>query len=332
MASVLIIKFKNMNKNFIYTGLVALVILLSNCSTPYKAMKNITSMDELQYKHQVKKKYLEQSKYTIAYTDEGQGDITIVFIHGLGSYLQAWIKNVDVLKNDYRCISIDLPGYGKSSKEPHSGLMTFYAGILNEFVKEMKLENVYLAGHSMGGQISMTTTLLYPDIVKGLILVDPAGFEPFHKGQRQWFKNVMTLDGVRLTTPEAIQNNLATNFYKLPADADFMISDRMIMRTAKDFNAYCYAVVQSVGGMVDNPVLDYLQDIKVPTLIFFGENDNLIPNRFLNPGRTVDIAKNGAEKIKNSKLIMVPKCGHFMMFEKAEIFNDEVKIFLNPLK
>jgi len=321
-----------MNKNFIYTGLVALVLLLSNCSAPYKAMKNITSMDELQYKHQVKKKYLEQSKYTIAYTDEGQGDKTIVFIHGLGSYLQAWIKNVDVLKSNYRCISIDLPGYGKSSKEPHSGLMTFYAGILNEFVKEMKLENVYLAGHSMGGQISMTTTLLYPEIVKGLILVDPAGFEPFHKGQRQWFKNVMTLDGVRLTTPEAIQNNLATNFYKLPADADFMISDRMIMRTAKDFNAYCYAVVQSVGGMVDNPVLDYLQNIKVPTLIFFGENDNLIPNRFLNPGRTADIAKNGAEKIKNSKLIMVPKCGHFMMFEQAEIFNDEVKIFLSPLK
>lgn len=90
--------------------------------------------------------------------------------------------------------------------------MTFYAGILNEFVKGMKLENVYLAGHSMGGQISMTTTLLYPDIVKGLILVDPAGFEPFHKGQRQWFKNVMTLDKVRLTTPEAIQNNLATIF------------------------------------------------------------------------------------------------------------------------
>ena len=321
-----------MNKNFIYTGLVALVLLLSNCSTPYKAMKNITSMDELQYKHQVKKKYLEQSKYTIAYTDEGQGDKTIVFIHGLGSYLQAWIKNVDVLKNDYRCISIDLPGYGKSSKEPHSGLMTFYAGILNEFVKEMKLENVYLAGHSMGGQISMTTTLLYPEIVKGLILVDPAGFEPFHKGQRQWFKTVMTLDGVRLTTPEAIQNNLATNFYKLPADADFMISDRMIMRTAKDFNAYCYAVVQSVGGLVVTPVPAYLQDTKVPTLIFFGENDNLIPNRFLNPGRTVDIAKNGAEKIKNSKLIMVPKCGHFMMFEKSEICNNEVKIFLNPLK
>lgn len=321
-----------MIKNYIYAGLIAVALIFSSCSTPYKAMKNLSSMDELQYKHQVKKKYLEQSKYSIAYTDEGKGDKTIIFIHGLGSYLQAWIKNVDVLKNDYRCISIDLPGYGKSSKEPHSGLMTFYAGVVNEFVKEMKLENVYLAGHSMGGQISMTTALFYPEIVRGLILVDPAGFEPFNKGQRQWFKNVMTLDGVRLTTPEAIQNNLATNFYRLPADADFMISDRMVMRTAKDFNAYCYAVVQSVGGMVDNPVLDYLQDIKVPTLIFFGENDNLIPNRFLNPGRTVDIARNGADKIKNSKLIMVPQCGHFMMFEKPETFNAEVKTFLSTLK
>jgi pimeloyl-ACP methyl ester carboxylesterase len=321
-----------MNKNYIYTCLAVVLFVMSSCSTPYQALKNLNSMDELQYKHEVKKIYLPKSTYNIAYTDEGKGEKTIIFIHGLGSYLQAWIKNVDVLKNNYRCISIDLPGYGKSSKEAHSGLMTFYAGVVNEFVKEMKLENVYLAGHSMGGQISMTTALLYPELAKGLILVDPAGFEPFNKGQRQWFKNVMTLDGVRLTTPEAIQNNLATNFYKLPADADFMISDRIIMRSANDFIAYCYAVVQSVGGMVDNPVLDYLQDIKVPTLIFFGENDNLIPNRYLNPGRTIDIAKNGADKIKNSKLIMVPKCGHFMMFEKPETFNSEVNSFLKTLK
>ena len=319
----------DMTKRSIYTTLAILFMIMSSCNTPYKSMKNISNMDELVYKHEVKKIFLHECGYNIAYTDEGKADKTIIFIHGLGSYLQAWIKNVDVLKNNYRCISIDLPGYGKSSKEPHSGQMTFYAKVINEFIRDLKLENVYLAGHSMGGQISITTTLLYPNMDKGLILVDTAGFEPFNKGQRQWFKNVMTLDGVRLTTAEAIQNNLATNFYRLPKDADFMISDRMIMRTASDFTAYCYAVVQSVNGMVDYPVLDYLGDIKIPTLIFFGENDNLIPNRYLNPGRTVDIARNGADKIKNSKLIMVPKCGHFMMFEKSETFNNEVKTFLN---
>ena len=69
-------------------------------------------MDELNYKHPVKKVKLPASGYTIAYTDEGRGEKTIIFIHGLGSYLQAWIKNVEDLKKDYRCISIDLPGYG----------------------------------------------------------------------------------------------------------------------------------------------------------------------------------------------------------------------------
>lgn len=307
---------------------VMLLFAMSHCSTPYQSVNPISSFDELNYRHEVKKVRLPASGTTIAYTDEGKGEKTILFIHGLGSYLQAWIKNVDVLKSDYRCISIDLPGYGKSSKEPHSGQMTFYAGIVNELVKELKLGNVYLAGHSMGGQISMTTALLYPEITAGLILVDPAGFEEFTKGQKQWFRDVMTFDGVRLTTAEAIQNNLATNFYRLPADADFMITDRLAMRKASDFNAYCYAVVQSVNGMVDNPVSGYLKDVKVPTLIFFGENDNLIPNRFLNPGTTRQIAESGAARIAGSKLVMVPKCGHFMMFEKAEVFNTETKKFL----
>jgi pimeloyl-ACP methyl ester carboxylesterase len=315
-------------KNRIFISLIVSLLVMSSCSTPYSKLAKFKTMDEMEYKHQVKKVHLPISGFDIAYTDEGKGDKIIIFIHGLGSYSQAWIKNVEVLKSNFRCISIDLPGYGKSSKQPHNGQMTFYAQVVNELVKELDLKEVTLAGHSMGGQISITTHLLFPDIVDGLILVAPAGFEHFHKGQKQWFHDVMTVDGVRLTTTEAIQNNLASNFYRLPADADFMVRDRISMRTADDFNAYCYAVVQSVNGMVDNPVIDYLEDIKVPTLIFFGENDNLIPNRFLNPGPTVEIAKHGASKIKNSKLVMVPKCGHFMMFEKSEVFNSEVKNFL----
>lgn len=304
------------------------LLVMSSCSTPYRKLSGFEHMEEMQYLHTVKKVHLPQSGYDIAYTDEGNGEKTIIFIHGLGSYLQAWIKNVEVLKKDYRCISIDLPGYGKSSKEPHSGLMTFYAGIIKELVEELDLEKVVLAGHSMGGQISITTALLYPDIVDRLILVAPAGFEPFHKGQKAWFRQVMTLDGVKLTSTEAIQNNLASNFFRLPADADFMVTDRIRMRSASDFAAYCYAVVQSVQGMVDNPVIDYLEDIQVPTLILFGENDNLIPNRFLNPGPTRDIAQEGARRIANSHLVMVPRTGHFMMFEQAEVFNREVKSFL----
>lgn len=309
-----------------------MAVVFGACSTPYSAIRNIKSFDELNYKYPVKKVYLPENEFTIAYTDEGKGDNTIILIHGLGSYLRAWEKNIGELSKNNRVIAIDLPGYGKSSKEPHTGMMTFYAGIVNELVKELNLNKVVIGGHSMGGQIGMTTYLKYPQIVKGLVLAAPAGFERFTKGQKQWFRDVMTVDGVRLTTPEAIQNNLASNFFRQPKDADFMVSERMEMRSADDFIPYCYAVVQSVHGMVDNPVIDYLQDIKVPTLILFGENDNLIPNRYLNPGRTVEIAKYGASKIHNSKLVMIPKTGHFLMFEKPEVFNKETIDFIKSLK
>lgn len=306
--------------------LVIFTALITSCS-PYNNISEMKTMNELDYGYEVKHAQLSND-INLAYIDEGDGNETIIFIHGLGSYIPAWKKNISALSKSYRCIAIDLPGYGKSSKNPHSGLMSFYAKVVAEFIDELNLENVSLAGHSMGGQISMVAALHYPDKVEKLILVDPAGFELFHPGQRLWFKDVMTPNLVRLTTVEAIETNLASNFYNMPDDAIFMIEDRIAMRTADDFENYCYAVSQSVTGMVDEPIFDKLKYIEQPTLIFFGENDNLIPNRYLNPGKTEPIAKAGANEIKNSKLIMVPKCGHFMMFEKSEVFNTEVKNFL----
>ncbi len=46
----------------------------------------------------------------IAYSDQGKGSETILFIHGLASYIPAWKNNVSALQADYRCIAIDLPG------------------------------------------------------------------------------------------------------------------------------------------------------------------------------------------------------------------------------
>ncbi|KAF0202648.1 MAG: Alpha/beta hydrolase fold containing [Bacteroidetes bacterium] len=286
-------------------------------------------MDELEYPFQVRKITLDSGP-EIAFVDEGEGDV-IIFIHGLGSYLPAWRKNIDSLKSDYRCIAIDLPGYGKSSKQPHSGKMTYYASVVKEFADKLGLKEVTLAGHSMGGQISMIAGLNYPDLVKNIILIAPAGFEKFTEGQKQWFRNVMTLEGVKNTMAEDIQTNLAVNFYNMPDDAEFMIIDRIVMRSADDFEHYCYAVVQSVNGMVNEPVIDLLPKISQPTLIIFGENDNLIPNRFLNPGKTKKIADIGKSKIPDSQLIMVKKAGHFVQFEKPEEVNGAIRQFLKQV-
>lgn len=298
---------------------------------PYANLPKISSFEEIGYPFETKNAQLSED-VLIAYVDEGNKNLppekTIILIHGLGSYLKAWSKNIPELAKHYRVIAIDLPGYGKSGKIPHPGTMTWYAEAVFKLMDHLRLEKAWIGGHSMGGQIAMALALKHPEKVEGLVLAAPAGFEAFHKGQKQWFRNVMTVDGVKKTSVDDILNNLHYNFYNTPAAAEFMITDRIMMRHAKDFDAYCYAVVQSVNGMVDEPVLPFMDKITQPTLIVFGENDNLIPNRFLNPGRTRDIAENGHKRIKNSKLVMIPRTGHFVQFEASDTFNKAVKDFI----
>jgi len=80
--------------------------------------------------------------------------------------------------------------------------------------------------------------------------------------------------------------------------------------------------------MVDRPVFSKLSQIKQPTIIFFGEADQLIPNRYLKGGRTSEIAQKGHDKMTNSTLHMVPKAGHFVHFEQADYVNEKMLAFL----
>jgi pimeloyl-ACP methyl ester carboxylesterase len=62
-------------------------------------------------------------------------------------------------------------------------------------------------------------------------------------------------------------------------------------------------------------------------LIVAGENDNLIPNPFLHGGKTVDVMNIGKEKIKRSKLVMLPETGHMLIVERAKELVEEIGKF-----
>ena len=310
-----------------FLGLCFLGLITTSCAFQ-KQLVPLSHMNELQYPFPTQTIQL-QDDIQLAYMDEGpkNGHI-LILIHGLGSYAPAWKKNMEALKQNYRCIAIDLPGFGKSSKGNYEGSMRFYADIVIQFMDAMSIPSATLFGHSMGGQISMTASLAYPDRVDRLVLVSPAGFETFHEGQKEWFREVISPTGVRLTSVEQIKSNLAHNFYDFPKDAQFMIEDRINMRSASDFEGYCFANAQSVKGMVDGPVFDYLPEIQAQTLVIFGAQDNLIPNRFLNPGSTQKVAESGAERIPNASLHLIDKAGHFVHFEQAGIVNPIIESFL----
>lgn len=305
---------------FILTFLVFYAFFLEAQKVPF-------TMKELNYGQTEKWVSLDHDIH-IAYVEEGAGDETILFIHGLASYIPAWKKNMADLKTSYRCIALDLPGYGKSSKGNYPVSMDFFAETIQQFCTQLGLEKVVIAGHSMGGQIAITTALKFPDLVSKLILIAPAGFETFNKGERQWFRDVSTADGVRLTTVERIRVNYAFNFYNMPDDAQFMVDDRIKIRTATDFADYCNHVTLGVNAMVDSPVFDFLPQVKQPSLCIFGANDNLIPNRYLNGGKTEKFAREGAERMPDCSLHLIKKGGHFIMFEKSTEVNQLIRGFM----
>lgn len=306
--------------------LMVITMTLSGCATSRYYHLGSKEYDDFDYGFATKK--VQVRNLQVAMIDEGQSDQVLVLIHGLGSYAKGWTRNIPELAKHYRVIAVDLPGYGKSDKGFYPYTLPFYAQALTELLDALKIDKATFVGHSMGGQIAMVTSLLYPERVDKLVLVSPAGFEKFTDGEGAWMKKAMSPEFVHDTAIRNIDTNLKANFYKLPPEAEFMITERIQMRGAKDFDAYCYAVSKNVAAMIDYPMWDKLTRVKHETLIFFGDKDNLIPNSALHGGSTEAIAQIGASQIPHNKLIMVPDCGHFVQFERPNVVNPAIVEFV----
>ena len=279
---------------------------------------------ELQYTFPYRTVSLSGSQ-SITYTDQGNGQDILLFIHGLASYIPAWRKNVAVLNKTYRCICIDLPGYGKSTAGEHSGKIPFYAEVLAEFILTMKLHNVTLVGHSMGGHIAIGLTLLHPELVHNLILLAPAGIETFTESELLLLKNAFTADTFIAADEIQIRTSFAGNFFRMPVDTEPMIQDRLAMRNWRNFHAHANVVANSLYGMLDDPVSNRLSLINQKTLVIYGENDTLIPHPVLhNKMTTAAIAHSGIIQLRQATLIFIRECGHFLQFEKP----DEINLFI----
>lgn len=267
---------------------------------------------------------------TIAFTEQGDAEQTLIFIHGLGSYLPGWSMNIDVLSEHFRVIALDLPGYGKSSKYAESYTIPFFAESVTQLMDHLEIETAALVGHSMGGQIALYIAGHSPERVDHLVLSAPAGFERFSKAHYGMFKATVSADAIASTPDSMIEQNLKANFFDFPETAQFMIDDRIAIKNAPDFDIYAQAQAHSVFAMLDEPVWELLPGIEKPTLVVFGKQDALIPNPYLNPQLTTEeVAKAGTEHLPNATLKMIDQAGHFVHFEQAEAFNEAVLEFLN---
>jgi pimeloyl-ACP methyl ester carboxylesterase len=264
----------------------------------------------------------------IAYMDEGKGDQTLLFIHGLANYAPVWKKNIDYLRQFYRCIAIDLPGNGLSAQHDYKFSMRFFADSVYNFIQALKLNDLCIVGHSMGGQVTMTTALLFPGCADKLVLCAPAGFEAFSALDKQLYYGTMHMSDFLGSEESILRQTIENSFYRGHTQGEGVIKELVeIMKTYKS-GYYRKMVEACIKGMLEEPVNDNLHLIKQPTLILFGEQDALIPNRLLHHTTPKRMAEEGAKKIPNAVLQLLPECGHFIQWEKPEDVNRNIVLFL----
>lgn len=121
----------------------------------------------------------------LPHTISGSGQSTLVFLHYFGGSQRTWTHVVGQLETQYRCVTVDLPGFGDAASIA-GFTVSEMSDALRKTLELLRHEPVILVGHSMGGKVAMTLAADPPGNVKQVILVAPSPLlpEPMTEKQR----------------------------------------------------------------------------------------------------------------------------------------------------
>lgn len=261
--------------------------------------------------------------------DTGSGTKTILFVHGLANYAAAWKYQLSGLSSTYRCIAVDLPGNGFSSRGDFPYSMFFYAECIRQFIEQHKLTDVILCGHSMGAQVSTIVALRYPHLVSKLVLVAPAGIERFSGTDILFMQAMLNIGDFLYADEFHLETAIRDSFETASPDMPKMMEEMKKLMENQPLRQWRSMTIQSIHGMLNEQVHSFLSDIRQPTLLLFAEKDRLIPNRFLHPTLTVETLARQCEALFQQPTVHVLKgTGHFLHLEQASLTNQFIRDFV----
>jgi pimeloyl-ACP methyl ester carboxylesterase len=256
----------------------------------------------------------------IHYQEKGTGT-PLVLIHGYTSSTYSWKDVFEPLAKDFHLIVVDLKGFGFSGKPDGDYTRRAQATLVAHLLEHLNIEKAWLCGNSMGGEVALNVALASPERVTGLILIDSAGVEI--PGKESLAPGYLMVPGIgrilvalSLTRDKLVRQGLEKSFY----DQTKVTEDRV---------ANYYRPLKTRGGQLGAlrartqwslfPVESELSKINVPTLILWGDQDQLIP---LAAGHKL------SSLIKDSRLVIFNNCGHLPQEEMPARTIDEITKFI----
>ena len=259
----------------------------------------------------------EQANIPMSYSDYGQGD-TIVLLHAFPLNGKMWAPQARALKDGYRVILPDYPGFGASPSPSAQPDMAYYAEGVRELLDKLGLERVVLGGLSMGGYVAFACLRLFPERISGLILAntrpDP-DTEEIRESRNDMARRV-TEEGVGVLAELQMNRLLSSN--TLENDEELVDEvGAMMLESSPD------GVVAALGAMRDRPDSNsLLPEIAVPTLVIGGEEDEI---------SSPEVMGAMANGIPNSEHHTLSGAAHLSNLEAPEYFNGILKDFLARL-
>ena len=258
----------------------------------------------------------------IHYTDHaptGDSQGVAVFIHGSGPGASGWSNfkhNVSAFQGaGYRCIVFDQWGYGKTSKpQDVDHTLDFFVDGLVSLLDRTGIAKAVLVGNSLGGAVALGFALRHPERVEKLILMAPGGIESR--------ENYFSMPGIQamvkypMGSPEFTKEVLAQLLTQLvhdPANVDDELVDER-WATLETQNAHVLATMQIPD------LSDQLASIDINTLVFWGTEDRFCPAS----GTWKILGMKG-----NVQAELVNYCGHWVMSEYPDLFNERCLSFLS---
>lgn len=274
----------------------------------------------------------EVNGQTISVREEGQGQRAVaILIHGWASSWYALSPLLPLFGQRHHCFAVNLPGYGSSP--PMSGRATIpdYAKLMREFIRQVTDKPVVLVGHSMGGMISLCMALEQPDLIERMVLLCPT-----ISGRLSYLIN-LTLTPFVMLERFAVTRTLVTVFEPMVGITDELLRTPLFAErtgiSKEDYErikadtrrrdqgrirAECFA------AMRDNDLRGKISPIKIPSLVIWGMEDNVVPLRD---------ASVVAREWPEADLRIIPNAGHWPQFETPDITERYVRAFLStPIK
>ena len=249
--------------------------------------------------------YEVKNKDKFKFVEEGEGE-PLVLLHGLFGALSNFETLIEYFRQHYKVIVPILPLFELDILHSTVGGI---AKFVHRFLESRDLQNVHLLGNSLGGHVALIHVLKHPERIKSLTLTGTSGL----------FENGMGDSYPKRGDYEYIKNKTELTFYD-PKTATKELVDEVYGIINNRIKAI--KIISLAKSAIRNNLGEELNQIKQPTLLIWGNNDNITPPF---------VAREFNKLIPNSELHFVDKCGHAPMMEVPDEFNIILHKFLKKL-